>query len=334
MKKNRLAKPSTFGKRLPVPVAKTPAAVEKAADTTSSDDGAPESTLRDLTTATDDAVPGNTFSTTTMDNEQNFNHEDSGFLEPVIKRDYAENPAATLQPEPAPAPAPEPAPAPNKSFFGIPRIKAPEPVEPPADQLPPEPAIPTMQYQEPVIDTSDNADSLGRQAGEHVGHTTSEWAFGILENFYPEVVHYFTKVDGTFVEKAKLPLNVEIELIQKIMDKNKTLKGKVQISEFHKKNILPPLQRILAKKGWENVIPDEVMLIAGLVMLAADTFFKITAIRKENSLLMKDIRKTLNEHLGVMNEHQAETRELKAQVASMSAIINRLAPQDAISAVA
>jgi hypothetical protein len=150
-----------------------------------------------------------------------------------------------------------------------------------------------------------------------VGMTTSEWAFGILENFYPEVVYFFSKIDTTFAEKAGLPADLEITLVQKIMAQNAKIKGRVQISEFHKKNILPPLKRILAQKGWENVIPDEVMLIAGMVMLAGDSFFKINAIRKENRLLTKEVKADIDKYLGKVSEHQKEVVDLKSQLAQM-----------------
>jgi hypothetical protein len=181
--------------------------------------------------------------------------------------------------------------------------------------------IPLMQYQEASIDVGEDAQPLGRQIGEAAGNTTSEWAFGMLENFYPEVVAFFTNIPTSWIEKAKLPNELEVELVSKVLVANTKNKNRVKISDFHKKNILPPLQRILSKKGWENVMPDELQLVIGLVVLAADSFFKIQEIKKENRLLEKQLKHKVQQYIDIRTEERKEIDSLKGEVSTMRDLI-------------
>ncbi len=256
--------------------------------------------------------------------QQAINLTDSGFLEEVVHREYAEKPQGPVLETKEPVPPPAPTIKPRILGQGImvktddvfQKINNPEaePVVPP---------IPSMEYLPPLPDAP--TPGIGETIGSEVGQTTSEWAFGVLENFYPDIVQFFTKVDSTFVEKAKLPVDLEAELIRKIIRQNDKIKDRVRISDFHKKNILPPLKNILAKKGWESVIPDEVMLIAGLAMLAADTFLKVNEIRKENRLLQNEIKQSIQKYIDIRTEQEKKIEDLSSQLAEMRAMMQQIA---------
>jgi hypothetical protein len=269
------------------------------------------------------------------------NLSDSGFFEPVIEREYAEKPqtgananggrstsnlSADLVPE---TPKAEPVVeiekpkilfAPKLTLKTDDTYKKVMGDETPTANLEVDTAtdnIPAMQFQEATFNLADDAPGLGRQMGEQAGNTTSEWAFGMLENFYPEVVAFFTKMPTDWIEKAKLPNALEADTLGKILAANARNKNKVKISDFHKKNILPPLQRILAKKGWENVMPDELLLVIGLVVLAADSFFKIQEIKKENKVLEKQIKQKIQEYIDIRTEERKEIDSLKGELTEM-----------------
>ncbi len=288
-----------------------------------------------------------------MVKETAINLADSGFLEPVIEREYAEKPqiqfsgrGETPQVEQnAPASAEkgsdvssaDPAAQRPKIIFA-PKITLQiddtykkvvgeeKVIENISDsQQTSETHIPLMQYQQATFDTGEDAPLLGRQMGEAAGHTTSEWAFGMLENFYPEVVAFFTNIPTSWIEKAKLPNELEVELVTKVLAVNSKNKNRVKISDFHKKNILPPLQRILAKKGWENVMTDELQLIFGLVVLAADSFFKIQEIKKENRLLEKQLKQKVQQYIDVRTEERKEIDSLKGEISTMRELMAQFA---------
>lgn len=280
------------------------------------------------------------------------NLSDSGFFEPVIERAYAEQPQTQVV-EPVKVEQPVKEPQRPKIVFA-PKLtlttddtykkvmgdgaytdvsRSSDATENPQPANPTD-SIPSMQFQEASFDLSDNADSLGRQIGQEAGNTTSEWAFGMLENFYPEAVAFFTKLPTDWIEKAKLPNSLEAEMLQKILAANNRNKNKVKISDFHKKNILPPLKRILEKKGWENVMPDELLLIIGLVVLAADSFFKIQEIKKENRVLEKQIKQKVQEYIDIRTEERKEIDSLKGELGEMRTFFANLKNAQAQQAAA
>jgi hypothetical protein len=267
------------------------------------------------------------------------NLSDSGFLEPVIEREYAEKPQ-TQVPEAPKTEAPIEVEKPKILFAPKLTLKTDDtykkvmgdetltdgkahPTSDNAQLGTSTDSIPTMQFQEATFNLADDALGLDRQMGEQAGNTTSEWAFGMLENFYPEVVAFFTKIPTDWIEKVKLPNALEAEMLGKILAANTRNKNKVKISDFHKKNILPPLKRILEKKGWENVMPDELLLVIGLVVLAADSFFKIAEIKKENKLLEKQIRQKVQEYIDIRTEERKEIDSLKGQLVDMQGFIKQ-----------
>jgi hypothetical protein len=267
------------------------------------------------------------------------NLADSGFFEPVIEREYAEKPKIQIQEAPK-VEVPTEAEKPKILFAPKLTLKTDDtykkvmgdetlsdskehPLSDNAQLDTSTDSIPTMQFQEATFNLADDAPALDRQMGEQAGNTTSEWAFGMLENFYPEVVAFFTKIPTDWIEKAKLPNNLEADTLQKILAANARNKNKVKISDFHKKNILPPLKRILEKKGWENVMPDELLLVIGLVVLAADSFFKIVEIKKENKVLEKQIKQKIQEYIDIRTEERKEIDLLKGQLIDMQGFIKQ-----------
>ncbi len=177
------------------------------------------------------------------------NLSDSGFFEPVIEREYAEKPQtganARLSADPVPeTPKTEPVIeierpkilfAPKLTLKTDDTYKKVMGDETPTDNLESGTAtdnIPAMQFQEATFNLADDAPGLDRQMGEQVGNTTSEWAFGMLENFYPEVVAFFTKMPTDWIEKAKLPNALEADTLGKILAANARNKNKVKIPDF------------------------------------------------------------------------------------------------------
>lgn len=257
------------------------------------------------------------------------NIEGSGFLDEVIQRDYAENGSqgaipdesliATQQAEPIESIQVEP---PTRSFLGqkkavIVDVNPVTPLQGPS----PGSRIDEMQYQTPIIDTSADAATINQQMGEKIGMTTSELAFGYLEKLYPELVQYFIKIDQGFVTEADLPTDLELRIVKRIIEQNQRNKDKVTISEFHRKNILPPLQSILAKKGWEDVIPDEVQLVIALCVLAADTFWKVREIRQEIGIFKQEVGLEIHRYTEAVEQAESRQDVVEKELAELKAMI-------------
>ena len=177
--------------------------------------------------------------------------------------------------------------------------------------------VPGMQYSKP-INTNDQNGVAG-QIGEAAGTETSEWIWGLLENFYPDLLAWMTEIDPKFVERAKLETDLEGRILAEIYNANRKSKSRFAISDFHRKNILPPLKAMLQKQGWEKAIPDSALLVIGLGILSFDSFLKITEVKRDNRLLEKRVRGEVQKVLDVRNQTLTEMEQLRQTQAALMA---------------
>ncbi len=171
------------------------------------------------------------------------------------------------------------------------------------------PDVPSMTFEKAEIS---GQEPIAPQLNGLIGQTTSEWIWSQIENGYPIICSYMARIDGDFVKKAKLPPEVELELLEHITKSNAKNKSKFQIDAFHRDNILPPLAEILSKKGWEKIIPPELKIAYGVLILAFSTYWNVSDIKDENRLMEKRIRMTMQAFTDSRSE---EKRQYDADIA-------------------
>lgn len=185
-----------------------------------------------------------------------------------------------------------------------------------------QPAVPEMKFDTPVDMT--NPAGAGPQIGQVAGTETSKFLFNLLENAYPDILAYLCEIDPAFVEKAKLDTELEGAILTRIYEANKGIKKDFKISDYHKANILPPLKSILQKQGWEQVIPDPVMLVIGLGLLAFDSYLKVRQAKRENKVLEKNIRMEVNKAIQARAGERSALEILLQKQQEMQATIDEL----------
>jgi hypothetical protein len=229
---------------------------------------------------------------TPMSDTSEINQKGSGFLDPVIKRDYAESAEVIGIDTSAPESEPVQEAVEKKSFFGSKPIvvqtdETYKKLQEPSVPVQVTDDVPSMSFEKPLINTSDDAPSASDQLLGHAGRTTSDFLWDNFENGIPELSYLFVRITDEKIKETAAPDQLKDNLLEKIAQVNKEARKQLEISEWHKKNIKPALRDFCIEKGIEQSIPAWAQLLFALSMFALVYGMMVMELKKSNKQLEK-----------------------------------------------
>ncbi|GAL83433.1 hypothetical protein MYP_660 [Sporocytophaga myxococcoides] len=229
---------------------------------------------------------------------------DSGMLQPIKKRAYAEG---IQLPEQSGGPEPEEIESESQTETEVDvaaeheRDSESEPVpdlnshkKASRFEIPDSPEM-TFDKREEVLDTSENAPPVIDQAAKQAANSTADWIWNNFENITPEILHQTTKIDETRYDES----GIDIETLNLIKDTisraNVNNKESLKIKSWHKDNIYPPLKEWLQENGMDVKVPAWAKLLIGVVIVAGMLWMSVKEVNASNRFLLRNLDRRLED---------------------------------------
>jgi hypothetical protein len=231
--------------------------------------------------------------------QDELNLADSGMLQPVKKRAYAEGVQDLTEINPDPE---EPKYEGNESFETIEKPKKSNRFEMPItesakqDSIPDSPEM-TFEKREEIIDSGATAPPAIDQAVKQAANSTADWIWNNFENITPELLHLSTKIDENKYDDLGIDpetLGIVKDTISKANSKNK---GLLEIKDWHKDNIYPPLKEYLQENGMDVKVPAWAKLLIGVIIVAGMLWISVREVKSSNRFLLRDLDRRLDDLL-------------------------------------